>query len=122
MEYNPKMKIIVDLVHILYELPDCSAGGCCHIVTDDDNIDDEDLMWVMDYCKQPENINRIDRELSYAICEMLLQLSREQRICLFYLWNAGLLNDGVDEYRWEYLFENFKTADEILADWESDWN
>lgn len=122
MKYNPKMKIIVDLVHILYELPDCSAGGCCHIVTDDDNIDDEDLMWVMDYCKQPENIDRIDRELSYAICEMLLQLSREQRICLFYLWNAGLLDNGVDEYRWEYLFENFKTADEILADWESDWN
>lgn len=117
MEYNPKMEVIVDLVRILYKLPGCSAGGCCHIVTDDDNIEDEDLKWVMDYCKQPENSNRIDSELSYAICAMLLRLSREQRICLFYMWNEGLLDCGVDEHRWEHLFE-FKPADEMLKVWE----
>ena len=117
MEYNPKMEIIVDLVKILYKLPDCSAGGCCHIVTDDDNIEDKDLLWVMDYCKQPENIGRIDSELSYAICEMLLRLSREQRIYLFYLWDMGLLNSGVDERKWEYLLKHYKITDEMLADW-----
>ena len=119
MEYNPKMKIIVDLIHLLYELPDCGAGGCCHIVTDDNNIDDEDLCWVMDYCKRPETNERIDRELSYAICDMLLQLTREQRICLFYLMNAGQLNEGVDESTWEHLLTHFKTSDKILREW--DW-
>ena len=118
MEYNPKIKVIVDLVHILYKLPGCSAGGCCHIVTDDDNIEDKDLMWVMDYCKRPENIGRIDSELSYAICGMLLQLSREQRIYLLYLWNLGLLKGGVDENKWEYLLNHYKITDEMLSDWE----
>ena len=121
MQYNPKMKIIVDLIHVLYDLPECCSGGCCHIVTDDDNIEDKDLLWVMDYCKRPENTNQIDKELSYAICEMLLQLSREQRICLFYLMNAGQLDEGVDEAQWDYLLEYYKTPKEILDYWDDGW-
>ena len=119
MEYNPKMEVIVDLIHILYKLPGCSAGGCCHIVTDDDNIEDKDLLWIMNYCKQPENIiGRIDSELSYAICAMLFQLSREQRIYLLYLWDMGLLNSGVNENKWKHLLKHYKITDEMLADWE----
>lgn len=37
-EYNEKIPIIVGLIHILYCLPECGSGGCCHIVTDDNNI------------------------------------------------------------------------------------
>jgi hypothetical protein len=105
MEYNPKMKIIVDLIHTLYKLPDCGTGGCCHIVTDDGNIRDNDLKWVMEYCHSPENNSRIDRELSYTICELLLQLSYEQRAYLFNMMNYGLIDNGIDEERWDTFFK-----------------
>ena len=119
MKYNPKMQIIVDLIHILYDLPDCLSGGCCHIVTDDDNIDDDDLKWVMDYCHRPENKNCIDRELSYTLCEMLLQLTHEQRVCLFDMMNYGWIDNGIDEERWETYFKAVRTADTILKAWKS---
>ena len=121
VNYNPKMQIIVELIHLLYELPNCGAGGCCHIVTDDDNIDDDDLQWVIDYCNKPDN-GYLDKELSRTICELLLQLSREQRICLFYLMNAGQLDEGVSDYTWDYLLAYYKTADEMLSDWNNDWH
>ena len=121
IKYNPKMQIIVELIHLLYDLPDCSAGGCCHIVTDDDNIEDNDLKFVIEYCNNPDNSN-IDKELSRTICELLLQLSREQRICLFYLMNAGQLDEGVNDYTWDYLLAYYKTADEMLSDWDNGWN
>ena len=121
VKYNPKMQIIVKLIYLLYDLPDCSAGGCCHIVTDDDNIDDDDLEFVVEYCNNPDNSN-IDKELSRTICELLLQLSREHRICLFYLMNAGQLDEEVNEYTWDYLLAYYKTADEMLSDWDNGWN
>lgn len=121
VKYNPKMQIIVELIHLLYDLPECGAGGCCHIVTDDDNIDDDDLKWVIEYCQKDDN-DHIDKELSRTICELLLQLSHEQRICLFYLMNAGKLNEGVSDYTWDYLLSYYKTADEMLSDWRNDWN
>lgn len=116
MEYNPKMQIIIELIHLLYALPDCSAGGCCHIVTDDDNIDDDDLMFVIDYCRESDN-NRIDKELSCLICELLLQLSREQRICLFYMLNVGWFDNIMDEERWNEFFECFMSYEEIMRNW-----
>ena len=116
VKYNPKMQIIVELIHLLYDLPECGAGGCCHIVTDDDNIDDDDLKWVIEYCQKDDN-DHIDKELSRTICELLLQLSHEQRICLFYLMNAGKLNEGVSDYTWDCLLSYYKTADEMLSDW-----
>ena len=118
VKYHPKMKIIVELIHLLYDLPDCEAGGCCHIVTDDDNIDDDDLQRVIDYCNMSDN-NRLDKELSRTICEILLQLTREQRICLFYFMNAGLLEDGIDEWDWDFYFEHFNSPDNILAAWDN---
>ena len=120
VQYHPKMQIIVELIHILYDLPECEAGGCCHIVTDDDNIDDDDLKWVIEYCQKDDN-DHIDKELSKTICELLLQLTPEQRICLFYLFNAGMLNDGIDKEWWEHLIKFFKSTDEMLSDWNDDY-
>lgn len=119
MEYNPKMEIIVELIHMLYQLPDCETGGCCHIVTDDDNVHDNDLKWVMEYCHRQENNSRIDRELSYTICEMLLQLTYEQRVCLFDMMNYGWINDGIYEERWETYFKAVRTSDTILKAWKT---
>lgn len=122
MEYNPKIPIIVDLIHILYELPHCGAGGCCHIVTDDNNIKDDDLQWVMEYCHKSENSDCIDREISYTICEMLLQLTYEQRVCLFDMLNYGWIDNGVDKERWDTFFLAVRPLDLILKAWDGEQN
>lgn len=90
-KWNPKIPIIVGMIHTLYNLDECGTGGLCHIVTDDDNIKDDDLQWVIDYCKKPENADRVDAELSSWICELMLQLTLEQRAAMF-----GFMNEGID--------------------------
>ena len=97
VEYNEKIPIIIGLIHILYSLPGCGSGGCCHVVVDDDNLDDYCLKETIKYCNSPENSNRIDKELSKLICELLLQLSFEQRCTLFCMFNDGYI-DCIDEY------------------------
>jgi len=83
IEHHEKEPVIVGLIETLYSLPRCGAGGLCHIVTDDDNILDDDIKWVIDYCNEVENKNRIEKELVLLICELLLQLTFEQRFILF---------------------------------------
>lgn len=100
-KYNPKMPIIAEMIHVLYSLDGCGCGGLCHIVTDDDNIRDSDLEWVIQYCKKKENKDRVDKELSSWICELLLQLTIEQRAGLFTLMND--YDFDIDEVSWDIL-------------------
>ena len=104
LKYHPKMYIIVELIHCLYDQPDCGCGGLCHIVTDDDNIDDESLKFVIDWCKAEENSERIDKELSSLICELMLQLNLDQRAVLFKLMSDGWTgsdHDYIDDTVWD---------------------
>lgn len=80
--YHPKFEVVAKLIRLLYDLEGCSCGGCCHIVTDDNNIRNSDLEFVIKYCK--ENEDEIDSEISSTICEIMLQMTIEQRIMLFY--------------------------------------
>ena len=118
VQYNPKMPIIVQSIQTLYSLPDCSSGGCCHIVTDDDNIQDENLQFVIDYCNMPENANMVDKELSELICKLLLQLSFEQRCVLFYMYLSDYFDDYqlLDESIWDAFIEHIsdKTVQEMV--------
>lgn len=88
--YHPKFTIVVDLIHILYDLDGCGCGGCCHIVTDDDNIYDDCLDYVIQYCEEEENKDRIDKELSSTICKILKQMTFAQRALLFEYMNMGI--------------------------------
>lgn len=119
VEYNPKMPIIVQSIQTLYSLLGCGTGGCCHIVTDDDNIQDEDLQFVIDYCNRPENADRVDKELSEMICKLLLQLSFEQRCVLFYMFLSNYFdNVDLDESTWN-AFINYisdKTIQEMVEE------
>ena len=36
------------LFRAVYELPGHACGGCCHIVTDDDNIEDDNIDFCLD--------------------------------------------------------------------------
>lgn len=119
VKYNPKMQIIVDMIHTLYDLPNCGCGGCCHIVTDDDNIEDDHLKFVINYCKDPEQADCIDKELSSMICELMLQLTYEQRICLFVMMNGGYCDDGLNKSIWDEYFNAF-SAEVILKAWEGE--
>ena len=119
VKYNPKMQIIVDMIHTLYDLPDCSCGGCCHIVTDDDNIEDDNLKFVINYCKEPEQADCVDKELSSMICELMLQLTYEQRVCLFVMMNDGYCDNGINKSIWDEYFGIY-SAEEVIKEWEGD--
>ena len=49
--YHPKFPVVARMIQILYDLNGCACGGCCHIVTDDNNIRNSDLESVIKYCK-----------------------------------------------------------------------
>ena len=85
--YHPKFLVVARMIRILYDLNGCACGGHCHIVTDDNNIRDSDLESVIKYCN--ESKNAIDSELSRTICEIMLQMTIEQRMILFYAIEEG---------------------------------
>ena len=102
--YNEKFPIIRDMIHVLYDY--CPAGGCCHIVTDDNNIYNEDLEFVINYAQREENRDRIDSELSIAICKMLIKMTFLQRAVLFDSMNYDI------DYRDKEDFDIFYPSDE----------
>ena len=79
--YHEKFPIVRDMINVLYDY--CGAGGCCHIVTDDFNIYDDDLEFVIKYAQEEENKDDIDAELSIAICKALKSMTFLQRAVLF---------------------------------------
>lgn len=98
--YHPKFIILSKLIHLLYDLPGCNCGGCCHIVVDENNIRDDDLKCVIKYCD--ENKDKIDSDISKLIATIMLELSFVQRVILFYI---------MEEYDWidddEYIEPEF---------------
>lgn len=44
--------IIKDLLTALYNIPDCGCGGCAHVVTDDMNVSDSDIDFIVKYAKE----------------------------------------------------------------------
>ena len=81
--YKPHMNTIRELISCLYQLEGCCCGGLAHIVTDDNNIEDHFLKWVLEQCDEEENKDRTERGLVKLICEELLQLSIQERVYLF---------------------------------------
>ena len=67
-KWDNRIEIVNKLICVLYDIPGAGAGGCCHIVTDDDNIDDDNLKWVINYC-ETDGKDREDAKLSKLICE-----------------------------------------------------
>ena len=100
--YNKKFPILRDMIYVLYEY--CPSGGCCHIVTDDDNIYDDDLDFVIEYAQRKENVNRIDAELSIAICTILKSFSFLQRAVFF---DSFYVCDNLNRYFDKKSFDNF---------------
>lgn len=79
--YDPAMSMLSGLICLLYDLPGCGCGGKCHIVLDDNNLDDESLRFVINYCDETPTL---DSGLSKLICEELLKLTYHQRCVLMH--------------------------------------
>lgn len=97
IEWNDKIQVIDRLITALYDTDFGTSGGLCHIVTDDGNIYDDDLDFVMEYCNRIENQNSPIKELCYLIALLLKQLSFEQRACLMAIRDFGV---DIDENTW----------------------
>ena len=115
--YHEKFPIVRDMIAVLYDY--CCSGGCCHIVTDDDNIYDSDLDFVIEYAQRDENKNRIDAELSIAICKILKDMSFLQRAVLFDSINYEIDYKNKDEFDvfYEHDEETLKKVFESY-DWD----
>lgn len=94
--WHPKFNLVGGLIQLLYELDDCGCGGCCHIVVDDDNLYDDCLDFVIEYCEREENKDCIDRELSSTICTILKQMTFTQRAILFEHLNDDYIGVNLD--------------------------
>ncbi len=97
IEWNDKIQVIDRLITALYDTDFGRAGGLCHVVTDDGNIYDDDLDFVMEYCNEIENQNSPIKELCYLIALLLKQLSFEQRACLMSIRDFGV---NIDKNTW----------------------
>lgn len=103
MEYwHDKFPIVRDMIGVLYDYR--GAGGCCHIVTDDGNIYDEDLDFVIEYAQKEENKDSIDAELSIAICKILKTMTFFQRAVLFDSMNYD--GDYHDKESFDAFYDN----------------
>lgn len=92
--YSPKLEAIRIMISSLYEMDGCSCGGLCHIVTDDNNFDDDSLQVVINECDREENADRVEQGLVKLICQELLSLSIQERALLFSSYYAMCLCDN----------------------------
>ena len=87
--YNNKFIVVSQLIEVLYDLDGCECGGLCHIVTDDGNIYDNDLDFVIKWSNKEETKDIVEKELCILICTLLKQMTFKQRAILFYLMSCG---------------------------------
>lgn len=117
--YHEKFPIVKEMIHVLYDLDGCNVGGLCHVVTDDDNIHDDDLQFVIDYCEKEENKDRIDKELSSMICKIMLQMTFLQRAVLFWSMNHDMDFSNKEDFddNFGFLLTNEK-IEKIVKDFD----
>ena len=80
--YEDVQDTLIDLVTKLYLTPECECGGPLHIVLDDYNTDDNDVLWCLTNMNNPE-FNRYSDEaqkLCYQIGGLLLMIPEKERL------------------------------------------
>ena len=93
--WKPFYLALVNLVGILYQLPDCSCGGLAHIVVDDYNFDDHHLEFVLELCdSEPDNV---EVPVVRCIIEYLKKMTKDERIVLFFM-----MQENCDDSDFEY--------------------
>lgn len=77
--HDPKMDVLLS----------CGAGGCLHILLDDNNYRDSDLKFCRQYCE--ENAKGEERELAMKILDMYSAMSLQERTLFDWYWNGNML-------------------------------
>ena len=109
--YHKNFSLLKVLIKALYELPSCASGGICHVVTDDGNVRDGDLSYVLGECygNDPFWNNHIEKPLAALICKLFLEMEYKQRVCfvelMFYAGNDELNTDECIE-KWGQKIES----------------
>lgn len=82
--YNPNMDALKKLCETLLTLPGCGAAGNLHILLDDDNYDDESLLFCLKECSlHPEHPSSA---IGVLICYEYLKMSIEERSVFDWYW------------------------------------
>lgn len=84
--HEPRMDLLLSYCKRLYKLPECGAGGCLHILLDDNNYDDDSLKFCRRYCK--EHAEGEERILAMKILDIYSTLSLEERALFDNYWNG----------------------------------
>ena len=63
----------------LYQNDNCIVGGPLHIVLDDDNTSDNDILWCLDHLRDNDYVDDYIAKLCYKIGGILLMISEEDR-------------------------------------------
>lgn len=85
-KWHPNMRVIAPLLSILYETLGEGCGGLAHVVIDDHNYDDLSIDYVINYCNEPQNKDRLDRYLVLCLMDYLQEMTKEQRdLCMQFL-------------------------------------
>lgn len=96
--YKPEMHALLQACQRLYRLPGCGAGGCLHILLDDNNYTDEDLAWCRKYCE--EHKDSVEYGLAMMILDRYSKLSLTERT-LFDNWWTGRIIECEDPSKCE---------------------
>jgi hypothetical protein len=84
-KHNSKnVEYVSKLVTLLYDDLDECCGGMLHIILDDGNLEDEHILWCIEYCNRDENKDRIDKYLCLEIAHKMLQMNEFERRLVYY--------------------------------------
>lgn len=75
---KPTVSDVLKLVREYYSKPGNGAGGSLHIVLDDGNLKDEDILFCREWAKKEKD------EDGVVLADLILSLSKTQRRKLYY--------------------------------------
>ena len=86
--YDSHLETIAEYIRCLYNLDGCCTGGLLHVLLDDDNYDDKNILLCLKKCLL--NPEKEESKIGQLICEEYLKLTIQQRrlLCKPYI-NGG---------------------------------
>lgn len=81
---RPKVQDVGPLIEAYYQLPDNIAGGICHVVLDDCNVEDEFVRSTLADCETSGDV------LGAQIMRAMLSMTRTQRLKLMKYTDSGI--------------------------------
>lgn len=76
---NNALGTFTEMVCELYRNDNCNVGGPLHIVLDDDNVSDNDILWCLDHLRNTYYVDDYLAKLCYKIGGFLLMIPEEDR-------------------------------------------